>query len=141
MTKLITIMSLVVLVSCSKEFVLQESAGLDNFTCPSNENCLSSKEKAKSNNYIMPFKMLAATGDENIELVEKVLAKIGDYKVNRVENYIKATSQKVQLEFLINQKKKVIEVRSQVIKHGFFSYDQGRKEIELVRFNLFQGNY
>ncbi|MFG1500933.1 DUF1499 domain-containing protein [Halobacteriovorax sp. XZX-3] len=127
--------------SCSKEFLIQESSSLDNFTCPSIDNCLSSKEKKASSSYIMPFKMLGATPEENIEKIASVIRKIGGYQIERNEVYLKATNEEVQLEFIFNEAAKQIEVRSQVLKQSFFSYNQGRKDIEAVRFNFFQGNF
>lgn len=141
MKRLVTLLVFVLFISCSKEFVLQESSSLDNFTCPSTENCLSSQEEEKSSNYIMPFKMIAASGTENIDMIEKVLIKIGDFQIDKDGDYLKAQSDEVQLEFIANEAKKNIAVRSQIIKQGFFSYDQGRSDIEKVRFNLFQGNF
>lgn len=132
---------LFVFVSCSKEFMIQESSSLDNFTCPTIDNCLSSREKKASSSYIMPFKMLGEDAADNMEKIKKVLVKIGGFQIERNDSYLKATNEEVQLEFIANPNKKSIEVRSQVLKHSFFSYDQGRSQVEKVRFNFFQGDF
>lgn len=135
------LMTLLLLVSCAKEFIIQESSSIDNFTCPAIENCLSSLEKDSSPNYIMPFKMIGASAKENMDIIEKVIRKIGDFKIERNSEYLKVTNDNVHLEFIANGAKKRIEVRSQVKKQSFFSYDQGRKQVEDIRFNFYQGNY
>lgn len=135
------LMALLLFVSCSKEFLIQESSSIDNFTCPAIENCLSSMEKASSPNYIMPFKMIGASPTENIDLIEKVIHKIESLEVERSGNYLKVTNENVQIEFIANGEKKQVEVRSQVSRQSFFSYDQGRKEVEKIRFNFYQGIY
>ncbi len=89
----------------------------------------------------MPFKMIGASAKENMDIIEKVIRKIGDFKIERNSEYLKVTNDNVHLEFIANGAKKRIEVRSQVKKQSFFSYDQGRKQVEDIRFNFYQGNY
>lgn len=135
------LVTLLLFVSCTKEFVIRESSSIDNFTCPSVENCLSSQEKESSSNYIMPFKMIGTSPIENMDIIEKVIRKINGYEIERESNYIKASNDNVHLELIANAEKGLIEVRSQIKKHSFFSYDQGRKQVESIRFNFYQGNY
>jgi len=139
MKSILIILSLITLTSC-KEFEVTQSKMLGSFICKSKENCLSSKETGEKN--ILAFKMMGENEQQNILNISKLIRKMGDIKIVKLEgNYLYAFTERTHLEFIANQKDRKIHIRSQVSKGSIFGNDKGKKLIEEIRFKFYQNDY
>ncbi|EQC45621.1 hypothetical protein [Bacteriovorax sp. Seq25_V] len=117
--------------SCVKTYNISGGSSLADMDCQEKENCVSG----------MPFKYLAPSTEENIDMIEKASKKYEVVIITKNENYLHLKKNQIHLEFFADPQTKEVLVKGQLEQKKLLGNDSPEKLIEKIRFDFFQKNF
>ncbi len=121
----------ILLSSCVKDYKINAVSSIGDMDCQSKENCTSS----------LPFKFLAQTPSENIEMINSAAKKYEVQVLDKTEKYLHLKLNKTHLEFLADEQTREILIKAQLESKNLLGNESPEKLIEKIRFDFFQKNY